>query len=62
MREKIKQIMESKGVSNYSLSKTTGIHESTIGRFINGVSSISVDNLNILCDALGFELSLKKAQ
>ena len=46
MGEKIKELRESKGISQYRLAELTGINRSTINRYENGsIQKISFDNL-----------------
>ena len=53
MGEKIKELRESKGMSQYRLAEITGINRSTINRYENGsIQKISFDNLLKICKAL----------
>ena len=53
MGEKIKELRESKGISQYRLAELTGINRSTINRYENGsIHKISFDNLLKICEAL----------
>ena len=53
MGEKIKELRESKGISQYRLAVLTGINRSTINRYENGsIQKISFDNLLKICEAL----------
>ena len=53
MGEKIKELRESKGISQYRLAELTGINRSTINRYENGsIQKISFDNLLKICEAL----------
>ena len=59
MGEKIKELRESKGISQYRLAELTGINRSTINRYENGsIQKISFDNLLKICEAL--EIDIKK--
>ena len=50
MGEKIKELRESKGISQYRLAELTGINRSTINRYENGsIQKISFDNLLKIC-------------
>ena len=45
MGEKIKELRESKGISQYRLAELTGINRSTINRYENGsIQKNSFDN------------------
>ena len=51
--EKIKELRENKGISQYRLAELTGINRSTINRYENGsIQKISFDNLLKICEAL----------
>ena len=53
MGEKIKELRESKGISQYRQAELTGINRSTINRYENGsIQKISFDNLLKICEAL----------
>ena len=53
MGEKIKNLRESKSISQYRLAELTGINRSTINRYENGsIQKISFDNLLKICEAL----------
>lgn len=53
MGEKIKELRENKGISQYKLAELTGINRSTINRYENGsIQKISFDNLLKICEAL----------
>ena len=55
--EKIKELRENKGISQYRLAELTGIYRSTINRYENGlIQKISFDNLLKICEALGVDI------
>ena len=57
MGEKIKELRESKGISQYRLAELTGINRSTINRYENGsIQKISFDNLLKICEALEVDI------
>ena len=57
MGEKIKELRESKGISQYRLAELTGINRSTINRYENGsIQKISFDNLLKICKTLGVDI------
>ena len=54
---KIKEIREEKGISQYRLAQLTGINRSTINRYENGlIQKISFDNLLKICEALEIDI------
>jgi transcriptional regulator with XRE-family HTH domain len=55
--DKIKEIRENKGMSQYRLAQITGINRSTIKRYEeNSIKKISLDNLIKICNALGVDV------
>ena len=57
MGEKIKNLRESKGISQYRLAELTGINRSTINRYESGIiQKISFDNLLKICEALEIDI------
>ena len=55
--EKIKELREDKGISQYRLAELTGINRSTINRYENGsIQKISCDNLIKICEALDIDI------
>ena len=57
MGEKIKELRESKGISQYRLAELTGINRSTINRYENGsIQKISFDNLLKIWEALEIDI------
>ena len=54
---KIKEIREEKGISQYRLAELTGINRSTINRYENGlIQKVSFDNLLKICEALEVDI------
>jgi transcriptional regulator with XRE-family HTH domain len=54
---KIKEIREEKGISQYRLAQLTGINRSTINRYENGlIQKVSFDNLLKICEALEVDI------
>ena len=55
--EKIREVRESKGMSQYRLAEITGITRSTINRYETGsIQKISFDNLLRICEALEIDI------
>jgi transcriptional regulator with XRE-family HTH domain len=54
---KIKEVREEKGISQYRLAQLTGINRSTINRYENGlIQKVSFDNLLKICEALEVDI------
>ena len=54
---KIKEIREEKGISQYRLAQLTGINRSTINRYEKGlIQRVSFDNLLKICEALEIDI------
>lgn len=55
--EKIEELMLVHGYSKYRLSKLSGISKSTLATIFNKRSTVSLNNLSLLCDAFDLTLS-----
>ena len=53
---KLKQIIEDKGVRVEGLANSLGINKTTIYRWINGDREPKIDNIMRLCKALGISI------
>jgi transcriptional regulator with XRE-family HTH domain len=58
--DELKQAIERDPRSRYRLSKDTGIEQSQLSRFMAGKRSLTVESIETLAKALGFELVMKK--
>ena len=55
---KLKELMTEKDVTTYKLQDLTGIYNSTISQFLTRkTKTIRLENLFIICEALGTNLS-----
>lgn len=50
MPEKLKELLDKKGVTAYRLAKDTGIGKATISQWLNGVCNPSVEKCLILAN------------
>lgn len=48
--KRLKELIETNGLTNAKLSKLTGIPKNTISNWINGKRTIQIDNLSLLAD------------
>jgi transcriptional regulator with XRE-family HTH domain len=60
LREDIQAVMSAQGVKAYAVSMKSGLDQGMLSRFFSGKSELSVKSLNILLDALGYELAIRK--
>lgn len=56
--QKVKQLMEERNMTAYTLSKKTGISQAAIGQWLNGKNSASVTSLQKLADC--FEIPINE--
>jgi hypothetical protein len=42
--------------SRYQISKTTGIPEANLSRFIHGRAGLSMESIDLICEHLGLQL------
>ena len=57
LSDRIIQLREAAGISQYRLAKITGIPQSSLSRYEMGQNQPSVDMLSKICDALGVTLA-----
>ena len=50
--EDLRQQIESAEISRYELAKRTGISQSQLSRFVNGLSDLSLGNAELVCREL----------
>jgi transcriptional regulator with XRE-family HTH domain len=43
-------------MTRYAIAQQTGISEAVLSRFANGLTGLSMENFNRLCDLFGLEL------
>ena len=58
--EQLRRSVRECGLTRYAISKQTGIPESTLSRFVVGGAGLSLDNVDLLVEALELELVAKK--
>lgn len=63
--ERVRSEIAARGLNAYDVARETGIHSSTLHRFITGETGLTIDNLDLVCRLLGLELrkttKMKKA-
>lgn len=56
MADTIRRAIDQSGESRYAISQATGIAESTLSRFYNGVGDLKLETADMICQHLGLEL------
>lgn len=56
--QKVKQLMEERNMTAYTLSKKTGISQAAIGQWLNGKNGASVTSLQKIADC--FEIPINE--
>ncbi len=59
MTQQLRKAIKASGRTRYALSKETGIHQSSLSRFIVSGRGLKLANVDRLCAALGLHLSEK---
>lgn len=59
IRNKVKEVCESRGITAYALAKSVGVHPGTIKRWFDGLNSLSSDVASRCVDYLEIELREK---
>ena len=60
MTDQIRQAIDDSGVSRYRIAQDTGIDESALSKFYNGLRGINTTTLDILGEYLGLEIVTRK--
>ena len=48
------------GLTRYQISQQTGIEQSALSRFVHGERGLALDNVDLIADLLGLEVTQKK--
>ena len=56
LMDQIRDAVDSSGLSRYRICKELDLPESSMSRFMLGRTGLSPENLDALCDFLGFDL------
>ncbi len=59
LTERIQEAIRSGGMSRYAISKTTGIDQGLLCRFLKGQSSLSFETADKVLEALGLEVVIR---
>ena len=60
LREQIRSVMSEQEITAGAISGRTGLDRSLLSRYFSGKSALSVKSLDILLDALGYELTIRR--
>jgi hypothetical protein len=58
--DQLRRAVRESEVSRYAISKTTGIDQATLSRFVAGAGGMSLESIDKLMDALNFEIRPRK--
>ena len=61
LSEQIRQAVDASGLSRYRISKSLGIAESTMSRFMSG-QGLTMEHLDALADLLELDIACKQRQ
>jgi transcriptional regulator with XRE-family HTH domain len=56
MTDQVRQAVGNSGLTRYRIAKDTGIDESALAKFYNGLRGLSLDNMDLLCEYLGLRI------
>lgn len=56
--EQLRRAVRKSEKSRYRIARETGIHESTLSRFLNQGFGLSMESIDRLCDCLGARLTV----
>ena len=60
--QQIREAIETSELSRYRISKETGIAQSALSEFVHGNRSLSLANVDKICELINLELTQKKQQ
>ena len=56
MTDQVRQGIDDSGLTRYRIAKDTGIDESSLAKFYNGLRGLSLDNMDQLCEYLDLRI------
>ena len=62
MSDQIRRAIRDCGMTRYAISKATGIHESTLTRFMSGERGLPMKTLDVLAEFLGLRIVMDGAR
>jgi transcriptional regulator with XRE-family HTH domain len=60
LRDEIQAVMFEQDITAYAIEGKTGLSRALLSRFFAGKSALSLKSLNVLLDALGYELTIRR--
>ncbi len=60
LSDEIRRAVDASGLSRYRISKTLGIAESTMSRFMSGQGGLSMEYLDVMADLLDLHVAVGK--
>lgn len=57
--EQLKHLIDTCGETRYRVAVATGVHHATLSRFMNDKGGLSMANLDVLADYLGWQVTTK---
>ena len=58
--DQLRRAVRESGMTRYALSKTTGVSQAVLCRFVAGTAGMSLDSIDRLMDVLGLEIRPRK--
>ena len=55
--DQLRDAIRKADISRYRVAKQTGLTQASLSRFMTGVSGLSLESIDKICDCLGLELS-----
>ena len=60
LSDQVRQAIANSDLTRYRISKLTGIDQSQLSKFVNGLRGLSTDGLDRLGELLGLEITVRK--
>ena len=56
LQQQLREAIEGAGISRYLICKLSGVHQSSLSRFVSGESTLRFDHAAAVAETLGLEL------
>lgn len=60
--DQIRQAILNSDLTRYQISQQTGIDQAALSRFVHGERGLALDNVDLIAELLGLEVTQKKAK
>ncbi|MBK9121480.1 MAG: helix-turn-helix transcriptional regulator [Phycisphaerales bacterium] len=58
--EDLKELIKTCGIARYRIAQDTGVPESCLSRFVNGISALKIEHAERVANYLGYKIMLRR--